>query len=89
MPGNSARSVTAVRARSTMSVMMGDCLLRLTLEAVARQFRVVSRDRFQFRHFLIHRDHPRGRAFRAHRRSVARAAGWSTRRTRVPALAQG
>jgi hypothetical protein len=38
--------------------MMGDCLLRLALEAVARQFRVVTRDRFQFRYFVLHRDHP-------------------------------
>src|SRR6202034_1890756 len=71
MPGNSALSVTAVRARSTMSVMMGGCLLRLVLEAVGGQFRVVPRDCFQFRDFFVHRDHPGRRALRAYRGSVA------------------
>src|ERR1700733_1672820 len=71
MPGNSALSVTAVRARSTMSVMMGDCLLRLTIEAVARQFRMVTRDRFEFRCFLMDWDHPRRWAIRAHCSPVA------------------
>ena len=89
MPGNSALSVTAVRARSTMSVMMGDCLLRLTLEAVARQFRVVTRDRFELRYFLMHGDHPRRRAFRAHRSSVARRPNGQRARKRVPAKSAG
>src|SRR5271156_1060316 len=71
MPGNSARSVIAVRARSAMSIMMGDGLFRGVLEAILRQFRMVTRDRFQLRDFLMHRDHPGGRAIRAYRDSIA------------------
>ena len=49
---------------------MRGCLLRLVLEAVARQFRVLARDGFQFRNLFVHRYDPGRRALRAHRSSV-------------------